>query len=89
MTKIVSLQIIYLIRNPKDQSISNFYHHRVKAIINSLDDFFDLFLSGHLLYGDYFSHVISFWQLYKKFPQNVFFVAFEELKLVSYSRSAR
>ncbi|CAG2116796.1 unnamed protein product [Medioppia subpectinata] len=49
-------KIIYVLRNPKDQSVSYYYQHRVKGILSSFDDFISLYMCGHLLYGDYFSH---------------------------------
>lgn len=76
------MQIIYLVRNPKDHVIAYYYHHRFKGVQMSLDDFIDLYLNGYLLYGNYFDHVLSFWQLSQLYPQNVFFVAYEEIKMV-------
>ncbi|CAG2179412.1 unnamed protein product, partial [Oppiella nova] len=40
-------KIIYLLRNPKDQSVSYYYQHRVKGILSSFDDFISLYMSGH------------------------------------------
>ncbi|CAG2105853.1 unnamed protein product, partial [Medioppia subpectinata] len=74
-------KIIYVLRNPKDQSVSYYYQHRVKGILSSFDDFISLYMCGHLLYGDYFSHVIDYWRLSRMCPHNVFVLTFEELKL--------
>ncbi|KAI2807559.1 Sulfotransferase cytosolic 1B member 1-like [Blomia tropicalis] len=77
-------KIIYLARNPKDHIVAYYYHHRLKGIQISLDDFIDLYLNGYLLYGSYFDHVVSFWQLAKLHPSNVLFISYEELKIVPY-----
>jgi hypothetical protein len=72
-----------LVRNPKDHAVSYYYHHRVKGILSSFDDFFELYMNGHLLYGDWFKHVLSYWQLAQTFPDNVLFISYEEIKIVS------
>lgn len=79
-------QIIYLVRNPKDHIIAYYYQHRFKGVQLSLDDFIELYLTGYLLYGNYFEHVLSFWQLAQLWPDNVMFVTYEELKMVSAGR---
>lgn len=76
------MQIIYLARNPKDHIVAYYYHHRLKGIQISLDDFIDLYMAGYLLYGSYFDHVVSYWQLSKIYPNNVLFISYEELKIV-------
>lgn len=73
-------------RNPKDHIIAYYYQHRFKGVQLSLDDFIDLYLTGYLLYGNYFDHVLSFWQLAQLYPENVFFVTYEELKMVRRER---
>ncbi|KAH9390553.1 Sulfotransferase cytosolic 1B member 1-like [Tyrophagus putrescentiae] len=77
-------KIIYLARNPKDHIVAYYYHHRLKGIQISLDDFIDLYMAGYLLYGSYFDHVVSYWQLSKIYPNNVLFISYEELKIVPF-----
>ena len=77
------MQIVYLARNAKDHLVAYYYHHRLKGTHVSLDDFIELYLGGYLLHGNYFDHVVSFWQLSRMYPDNVLLVTFEELKIVN------
>lgn len=73
---------IYVARNPKDCCVS-FYHHMQqipgyqfsKATFN---EFFDLFITGHLEFNDYFSHLLSWYE--QRGRPNVLFTTYEEMK---------
>ncbi|KAF7493469.1 Amine sulfotransferase [Sarcoptes scabiei] len=83
-----STKIIYQCRNCKDHLVSYYYHHRLKGISIPLNDFIDLYLDGYLFYGDYFDHVLSFWQLSKLYPRNVLFICYEELQIMTHNMAS-
>ena len=80
--------MIYVVRNPKDNAVSYFHHHRMSTYLGnykgSWDTYVDLFAKGHLVHGDWFSHVNGYWQLAQQFHNRILFVAYEELKTVSF-----
>ncbi|XP_022245995.1 sulfotransferase family cytosolic 1B member 1-like isoform X2 [Limulus polyphemus] len=47
----------------------------------SWDDFLTLFLKGHLVYGSWFDHVLSYWKFHQQHPEKVLFISYEELKM--------
>ncbi|GBL76482.1 Sulfotransferase 1 family member D1 [Araneus ventricosus] len=72
---------IYVTRNPKDCCVS--YYHHMKSIPGhgfngTFDQFFELFISGRIDYGDYFDHLLA-WYKHRKDP-NVLFMTYEEMK---------
>ncbi|GFT98169.1 hypothetical protein NPIL_166511 [Nephila pilipes] len=72
---------ICVTRNPKDTCVS-YYHHMknipMHGFNGTFDQFFELFLSGNIDYGDYFDHLLG-WYEHKNDP-NVLFVTYEEMK---------
>ena len=46
-------------------------------------NFVQLFAKGHLVYGDWFDHIAGYWELARKHPDNVLFISYEEMKVVS------
>ncbi|XP_075555233.1 sulfotransferase ssu-1-like [Dermacentor variabilis] len=73
---------IYVARNPYDCCVSHFYHTRNVPIYRfqegTLDQFFDMFVEGKVDAGDYFDHLLS-WYEHRNDP-NVLFVTYEQLK---------
>lgn len=73
---------ICVVRNPKDALVSFFHHTRgipgYQFANGSFDTYFELFLEGKVDYGDYFDHLISWWD--HRYDQNVIFLTFEEMK---------
>lgn len=73
---------IYVARNPYDCCVSYFYHTRnipdYKFQDGTFDQFFEMFLEGKVDFGDYFDHLLS-WYEHCDDP-NVFFVTYEQLK---------
>ncbi|XP_065294478.1 sulfotransferase ssu-1-like isoform X2 [Dermacentor albipictus] len=73
---------IYVTRNPYDCCVS--YYHFSKYFTStkcedvSFDKFLSLFLSGNLLYGEYFDHLLS-WYPHRDDP-NVLFLTYEKLQ---------
>ncbi|CAN7944215.1 unnamed protein product [Ixodes hexagonus] len=75
---------VVIVRNPFDCAVS-FYHHCLGDRFNmgmradtTFDEFFEDFMDGHVPFGEYFEHVLS-WYAHRKDP-NVFFFYYEKLK---------
>ncbi|CAL1276709.1 unnamed protein product [Larinioides sclopetarius] len=72
---------IYIARNPKDCCVSYFHHtkniprHGFKG---NFDQYFELFLSGKVDYGDCFDHLME-WYEHRNDP-NVLFMTYEKLQ---------
>lgn len=75
-----------MVRNPKDNAVSYFHHHRMSTFLGnykgSFANFLQLFAKGHLVYGDWFDHVAGYWELFQRRPDQVLFISYEELKTV-------
>ncbi|KAK8782719.1 hypothetical protein V5799_015943 [Amblyomma americanum] len=73
---------IYITRNPYDCCVSLYYH--MKSFPPQLleegmfDQLFDMFIEGKVDYGDYFDHVLSWYE--HRADSNVLFLTYEELK---------
>ncbi|CAG2176806.1 unnamed protein product, partial [Oppiella nova] len=80
--KQLKCKIIYVVRNPKDTAVSYYYYHRISKFLGnyngSWDTFCELFVHGHLFYGDWLEHVYGYWKLHQLNPDNVLFVSYEE-----------
>ncbi|XP_035234093.1 amine sulfotransferase-like [Stegodyphus dumicola] len=77
----VKAKYIYVTRNPKDCCVSYFHHTRDKGnyeFNGTFDDFFELFLSGNVEFGDYFDHLLS-WYYHRNDP-NMLFLTYEQMK---------
>ncbi|KAL3193989.1 hypothetical protein MRX96_001905 [Rhipicephalus microplus] len=73
---------IYVARNPYDCCVS-FYHHTKNFAMyhyedGTFDDFLDKFVDGKVDFGDYFDHLLS-WYEHRHDP-NVLFLTFEQIK---------
>ncbi|GFR15340.1 sulfotransferase 1E1 [Trichonephila clavata] len=73
---------IYVARNPKDCCVS-FYHHMkdlpgYQFADGAFEEFFYLFTKGELDFGDFFDHLIPWYNI--RTSKNVFFTTFEEMK---------
>lgn len=81
------LQIIYVMRNPKDTAVSYYHHHKMSSFLGNYSgqwpNFLELFLKGQLVYGDWFAHVSGYWRLAQHNPTQILFISYEELKTVS------
>ncbi|XP_077521314.1 sulfotransferase ssu-1-like isoform X3 [Amblyomma americanum] len=73
---------IYVTRNPYDCCVSFFYHTRDMPDYHfqdgTFDQFYEMFLEGKVDFGDYFDHLLS-WYEHSNDP-NVLFVTYEQLK---------
>lgn len=79
-----------MVRNPKDTAVSYFHHHKMSKFLGNYSgewsEYLQLFMKGHLVYGDWFEHVNAYWQLAQKYPDRVLFISYEELKIVSLAK---
>ncbi|XP_074645909.1 sulfotransferase 1C4-like [Tubulanus polymorphus] len=72
---------IYVMRNPKDTLVS--YYHYYKSCKSrgnfqgSWDDFFQLFLNKNLIYGDFYDHILSWWN--QRHRDNILFLKYEDM----------
>uniref|UniRef100_G3MQ94 Sulfotransferase domain-containing protein n=1 Tax=Amblyomma maculatum TaxID=34609 RepID=G3MQ94_AMBMU len=73
---------IYVARNPYDCAVSFFHFIKgftPKTVTDiSFDKFLDMFLSGKILYGDYFDHLLPWYE--RRAEKNVLFLTYEDLK---------
>ncbi|XP_077488793.1 sulfotransferase 1C2-like [Amblyomma americanum] len=69
---------IYVARNPKDCFVSIFLNRQLFLKQKSMDAAFQEFVSGDMIWGDYFDHVCG-WYARRDEP-NVLFVLYEDIK---------
>lgn len=73
---------IYVARNPYDCCVSFYHHTRNFAIYHyedgTFDDFLDKFVCGKVDFGDYFDHLLSWYE--HRDDANVLFVTYEDIK---------
>ncbi|CAN8009540.1 unnamed protein product [Ixodes pacificus] len=73
---------LYVTRNPYDCCVSYYYHMKNTPAYffadGTFDQSFDLFVEGKGEFGDYFDHLLS-WYEHRDDP-NVFFLTYEDLK---------
>ncbi|XP_069857185.1 sulfotransferase 2A1-like [Dipodomys merriami] len=74
-------KMIYVIRNPKDVLISGYYFWRFTNLAKkpeSLEQYFEWFLQGHVPYGSWFDHVRGWMSMREK--ENVLVLSYEQMK---------
>ncbi|XP_076367541.1 amine sulfotransferase-like [Tachypleus tridentatus] len=73
---------IYVARNPKDTCVSFYYHTKMipayEFTDGTFDEFFNIFINGENDFGDYFDHLLS-WYEHRNDP-NVLFITYEDMK---------
>ncbi|XP_064489145.1 sulfotransferase ssu-1-like isoform X2 [Ornithodoros turicata] len=73
---------IYVCRNPKDCCVSFFYHTKgfsgYEFRNGTFETFFDIFYKGETDFGDYFDHILS-WYEHRNDP-NMLFLHYEDMK---------
>ncbi|WP_420640587.1 sulfotransferase domain-containing protein [Candidatus Leptofilum sp.] len=73
-------RFVYVARNPKDTAVSYYYHDRSKiGYDGSWADHLQLFMAGKLMFGNFFSHVLDWWQA-SQTAENIFFTTYEAMK---------
>ncbi|KAH9504968.1 Sulfotransferase 6B1 [Bulinus truncatus] len=76
---------ILLVRNPKDTVVSYYNHHsncrHKSAYKGNFNDYFKLFMSGQLEFGNYFDYILDWNKILTNNNNNaIFLVSYEELK---------
>ncbi|XP_005414989.1 PREDICTED: 3-alpha-hydroxysteroid sulfotransferase-like [Chinchilla lanigera] len=74
-------KVIYGIRNPRDVLVSGYFFWRetnIFKIPETLKEFMELFLQGHVAYGSWFEHIRGWLSMRER--ENVLVVSYEELK---------
>ena len=77
----VYLQVVYVVRNPKDVCISYFHHLHLYNEASeelTLETFVDLFIDGLVTQLPFFPHVLEAWR--QRHHPNMLFLFFEDLK---------
>ncbi|XP_066274136.1 sulfotransferase 6B1-like isoform X2 [Branchiostoma lanceolatum] len=80
-TPINKVKVIVILRNPKDVSVSYYYFRQNFQFTTSPESWEQHakdFLDGTLVYGDYFDHVLGWWQ--RKDDPHFLFVKYEDMK---------
>ncbi|MDO9265228.1 MAG: sulfotransferase domain-containing protein [Desulfosalsimonadaceae bacterium] len=75
-------KVIYVARNPKDCAVSCycFWSNNSRiAYDGSWDDYFNLLIKGDTLYGDWFDHVLDWWQASLD-SGNIYFIKYEDMQ---------
>lgn len=73
-------RFVYVARNPKDTAVSYYYHDRSKAGYNGTwEEYFQLFVEGKVMYGSFFDHVLTWWEVSRR-ADNILFVKYEDMK---------
>ncbi|XP_076035149.1 sulfotransferase 1C4-like isoform X2 [Oratosquilla oratoria] len=74
-------KVVYMVRNPKDMSISYHHQHRIikgHGFAGDMDKFVDYLVKDRLLYGMYFKHLKEAWE--RKDHPNLQMFFYEDLK---------
>ena len=75
-------KFIVIMRNIKDMLVSNFHFYRATKsqgfFTGPFEEFFELFRSKRLSYGDWLDHVLGWWK-YRDYP-NVLLIKYESMK---------
>lgn len=73
---------VYVARNPRDTCVS--YYHMTRESLGgssymdaTFDEYFELFVTGNVPYGDYFDHVLAWYE--RRYDSNVLFLTFEDM----------
>lgn len=73
-------KMIYVYRDAKDVAISMYHMFKNIPLMNfqgNLEDYFEIFNNDHVVYGDFYDHVYSFWQL--KDMENVLLIKYDDM----------
>jgi hypothetical protein len=78
------MKIIHIMRNPKDVITSYYHYYRVQERLGpfsgSWDEFYQMAVEGYLIWGDWFSHTLEWWNQ-SRTNRNLLFITYEDLKL--------
>jgi hypothetical protein len=73
-------RFVNVARNPKDTAVSYYYHDRSKmGYEGSWAEHLQLFMDGKLMFGDFYPHILDWWQA-SQTADNIFFTTYEMMK---------
>ena len=73
-------KIIYVARNPKDVAISTYFHIQSKlGYEGTWDEHLQLFMHGDVGFGQYFDHILPWWQA-SQHDRHILFLKYEDMK---------
>jgi len=75
-------KVIYVARNPKDNCVSYYHHHKAMSYCEyngDFEKFVDFYIRGEVQYAPYWEHVKEAYNLSKTHP-NMLFLTYEDLK---------
>ncbi|XP_075035080.1 sulfotransferase 1C1-like [Mixophyes fleayi] len=75
-----NVKIVYVARNPKDCLVSYYFFHKMDKTMpdpGTWENFFSAFLSGNVVWGSWFDHVIGWWK--SKDKQQILYVFYEDM----------
>uniref|UniRef100_A0A8C3WM89 Sulfotransferase n=1 Tax=Catagonus wagneri TaxID=51154 RepID=A0A8C3WM89_9CETA len=75
------VKMIYFIRNPRDVFVSGYFFWRSTNFVRrpeSLEEYFEWFIQGNVLYGSWFDHIRGWLSMRDK--ENVLVLNYEEMK---------
>ncbi len=76
------IKVIVVMRNPKDTLVSYYHVYKMHSWLGNYsgtwDEFFEMFMVGMVMYGDWFEYTLKYWSLRKE-PNNLI-VTFEDMK---------
>ncbi|XP_017396606.1 sulfotransferase 1C3 isoform X3 [Cebus imitator] len=74
-------KIIYVARNAKDCLVSYYHFHRMTSLLydpQNLEEFYEEFMSGKVVYGSWFDHVKGWWAA--KDTHQILYLFYEDIK---------
>ncbi len=75
------VKVIVVIRNPKDTMVSFYHFYRAMTgfgcFPGPFQEFYDLFMNGQVVYGDWFDYTLEFWK--QRNNPNFLIVSYEEM----------
>jgi hypothetical protein len=74
---------VYVVRNPKDVAVSFYHFHRSHKLLGfykgTWDDFFECFIRGEIIYGNWFDHT-SGWLPYVRQSEESMLIHYEDMQ---------
>ncbi|XP_019632275.1 PREDICTED: sulfotransferase 1C4-like [Branchiostoma belcheri] len=83
------IKVIVVMRNPKDTAVSLYHYNKkmvetyggcdaIKKRLESWEGYAEVFLKGKGIFGDFYDHVLGWWQM--KDDRHFFFIKYEDMK---------
>jgi len=76
-----STRFIFVTRNWKDSTVSNFYQRRKRGYLGTFEQFFNAICEGRSRFGNYIENTLGWWKAHVEKQYNILWLSFEDLKL--------